>query len=86
MGVLVERGSVVRVADGLVFATGAYGEMMECILAHLREHGAITVADVRDAFGTSRKYALPLLEHLDQQHITRRQGDQRVLLRDPGRS
>ena len=86
LGVLVERGSVVRVADGLVFAAGAYGEMLERILAHLREHGAITVADVRDAFGTSRKYALPLLEHLDQQHITRRQGDQRVLLRDPGRS
>ena len=78
LGVLVERGSVVRVADGLVFAAGAYGEMLERILAHLREHGAITVADVRDAFGTSRKYALPLLEHLDQQHITRRQGDQRV--------
>ena len=86
LGALVERGSVVRVADGLVFAAGAYGEMLERILAHLREHGAITVADVRDAFGTSRKYALPLLEHLDQQHITRRQGDQRVMLRDPGRS
>ena len=86
LGVLVERGSVVRVADGLVFAAGAYLEMLERILAHLREYGAITVADVRDAFGTSRKYALPLLEHLDQQHITRRQGDQRVLLRDPGRS
>ena len=84
LGVLVERGSVVRVSDSLVYAAGAYREMVERIIAHLREHGAITVADVRDAFGTSRKYALPLLEHLDQQHITRRQGDQRVLLRDPG--
>ena len=46
------------------------GRCSNAILAHLREHGAITVADVRDAFGTSRKYALPLLEHLDQQHIT----------------
>ncbi len=86
LGVLAERGSVVRVSDTLVYAAGAYGEMVGRIIAHLREHGAITVADVRDAFGTSRKYALPLLEHLDQQHITRRQGDQRVLLRDPGRS
>ena len=86
LGVLAERGSVVRVSDSLVYAAGAYREMVERIIAHLREHGAITVADVRDAFGTSRKYALPLLEHLDQQHITRRQGDQRVLLRDPGRA
>ena len=74
--------AALRVADG----AGAYVEMRERILAHLREHGAITVEDVRDAFGTSRKYALPLLEYLDQQHITGRQGDQRVLLRDPGRS
>ena len=84
LGVLAERGSVVRVSDSLVFAADAYREIVERIVAHLREHGAITVADVRDAFGTSRKYALPLLERLDQQHITRRQGDQRVLLRAPG--
>ena len=50
-----------------------------------------TAAQIDDAvagadFGAARKYALPLLEHLDQQHSTRRQGDQRVLLRDPGRS
>ena len=86
VGVLAERGSVVRVNDSIVFAAGAYREIVDRIVAHLREHGAITVADVRDAFGTSRKYALPLLEHLDQLHVTRRQGDQRVLLREPGRS
>ena len=86
VGVLAERGSVVRVNDSIVFAAGAYREIVDRIVTHLREHGAITVADVRDAFGTSRKYALPLLEHLDQLHVTRRQGDQRVLLRDPRRS
>ena len=69
-----------------LFLAGAYGEILELNLAHLRERGAITLADTRDTFGTSRNYALPLLEHLDQQHITRRQGDQRVLLCDPGHS
>ncbi|MCS6843245.1 MAG: SelB C-terminal domain-containing protein [Caldilineales bacterium] len=34
-------------------------------------------------FGTSRKYVLALLEHLDAQHITRRMGDERVLRRLP---
>ncbi|MCD6230263.1 MAG: SelB C-terminal domain-containing protein, partial [Dehalococcoidia bacterium] len=35
-------------------------------------HGSITVAQVRDLFGTSRKYALALMEYLDKQKITRR--------------
>jgi selenocysteine-specific elongation factor len=38
----------------------------------------VTVASLRDQFSTSRKHALALLEHLDQQRITRRQGDTRV--------
>jgi selenocysteine-specific elongation factor len=49
------------------------------MVAHIKEHGKITVADGRDLFGNSRKYILPLLEYLDQQHITRRVGDERVL-------
>jgi len=36
---------------------------------------------VRDLLGTSRKYAQALLEHLDEEKITRRVGDERVLLR-----
>ncbi|MCI0888410.1 MAG: SelB C-terminal domain-containing protein, partial [Chloroflexi bacterium] len=47
---------------------------------HLRQHGKVTVAEVRDMFGTSRKYALAVLEHLDEEHVTRRVGDERVLL------
>lgn len=84
LAVLTERGNVVRINDSIVFATSAYSEMLGRIVDHLQTKGAITVADVRDAFGTSRKYALPLLEYLDQQKITRRNGDERVLLRAPG--
>ena len=84
LAVLTERGSVVRINDSLVFASSAYKEMLGHIVEHLKTKGSITVADVRDAFGTSRKYALPLLEYLDQQKVTRRNGDERVLLRAPG--
>ena len=84
LAVLTERGRVVRINDSLVFAISAYTEMLGRIVEHLKAHGTITVADVRDAFGTSRKYALPLLEYLDQQKVTRRNGDERVLLRAPG--
>jgi selenocysteine-specific elongation factor len=45
----------------------------------IKDSGEITVADVRDMFGTSRKYALALLDYLDKQRVTRRVGDARVL-------
>jgi selenocysteine-specific elongation factor len=46
----------------------------------MRERGKVTVADVRDLFGTSRRYVLGLLEYLDRIHVTRRVGDDRVLM------
>ena len=76
---LAEQGRVVRVGDGVVFAAAAYREMTGRIVAHLREHGSITVAEARTMFNTSRKYILPLLERMDQDQITRRAGDERVL-------
>ena len=79
LGVLIAQNRVVRVKEGVVFSADAYRQMLERVVGHLREHGKITVADVRDMFGTSRKYALPLMEYLDQQQITRRTGDERVL-------
>jgi selenocysteine-specific elongation factor len=53
--------------------------MVEKIEAHLKAEGKITVAEVRDLFSTSRKYALALMEHLDAQGVTKRVGDERVL-------
>jgi selenocysteine-specific elongation factor len=67
------------VGDGVAFTTAAYEDMTGRIVTHLREHQSITLAQVRDMFGTSRKYAQALLEHMDGRHITRRTGDERVL-------
>ncbi len=55
--------------------------MVEQIVRRLREQGKITVAEVRDLFGTSRKYALAIMEHLDETKVTVRVGDERVLRR-----
>ena len=79
LAVLIEQGKVVRVADGVVFDASAYREMTERIVQHLKDQGNITVAEARTMFDSSRKYILPLLEHMDQQQITRRTGDERVL-------
>jgi selenocysteine-specific elongation factor len=79
LNVLIEQRSVVQVSNNVVFAASAYDDMARRVIEHLKSKGKITVAEVRDMFQTSRKYALSLLEHLDEQRITRRVGDERVL-------
>ncbi len=79
LNLLVDQGKVVKAGGGVVFAVSAYAEMADRISARIKERGEVTVADVRDMFGTSRKYALALMDHLDHQRITRRVGDARVL-------
>ena len=79
VSLLVKQGRVVRVSEGVVFSASAYDEMMKRIVDHIKAHGRVTLAEARDLLDTSRKYAQALLEYLDQQRITRRVGDERVL-------
>jgi selenocysteine-specific elongation factor len=76
---LVEQGKVVKVSDGVVFAASAYNDMLARVISHIKTHGKVSLAEVRDMFKTSRKYAQAFLEHLDDEKITRRVGDERVL-------
>ncbi len=79
LNVLVDQGKVVKVNESVAFTASAYEDMVARIVAHIEEKGSITVAEARTLFNSSRKYVLPLLEYLDQQRITRRVGDDRVL-------
>ena len=79
LNLLTDEGQVVKVNESVVFDAGAYQEMVEAIMDTIKTQGKITVGEVRDQFHTSRKYALSLLEHMDQRRITRRVGDDRVL-------
>ena len=76
---LEARGEIVRVSNSVAFDAEAYRQMIERVASQIREHGSVTLAEVRDLFSTSRKYAQALLEHMDAEHITRRVGDTRVL-------
>jgi selenocysteine-specific elongation factor len=76
---LAEQGEIVRLSDGIYFDRDAYDEAVATVVALIRSEGEATVASARDAVGTSRKYMLALLEHLDSERITRRVGDARVL-------
>jgi selenocysteine-specific elongation factor len=75
---LVRRGLVVD-AKPVYFAAGAVDDATALIVGLLDEHpDGVTVGEVREALGTSRKYALPLLAHLDGTGRTRRRGDRRI--------
>jgi selenocysteine-specific elongation factor len=78
LGLLLEQGRVTRVAPDVVFLSDAYREMFGWVSAQIADGGSVTVAQFRDRFGSSRKYALALLEHLDERKVTRRVGDARV--------
>src|SRR6266542_3150864 len=79
LGWLLEQGQITRVAPDVAFLPQTYAEMVAWAREQISASGSVTVAQFRDRFGSSRKYALALLEHLDERKITRRAGDARVL-------
>ncbi|MEA3406592.1 MAG: selenocysteine-specific translation elongation factor [Chloroflexota bacterium] len=76
---LVDRGDVVKVSDSVAFQADAYAKMKERLVAYMREHESVTVAEVRDMFGSSRRYALGFLESMDRAGVTKRLGDVHIL-------
>ena len=75
---LVRRGLVIE-RDGVWFAPAAVETAARVIAGLLRDApDGVTVATVRDALGTTRKYLLPMLAHLDATGVTRRRGDLRI--------
>ena len=76
---LMYQGTLIRLSDDVLLLGETYNEMLGRIVDHIKQTGSITVAQVRDMFNTSRKYALALMEHMDERKITRRVGDERVL-------
>lgn len=79
LNALIEQGKLFKVSEDVIFLTETYEEIANRIVARIEREGSITVAQVRDMFGASRKYALALMEHLDERRMTKRVGDVRVL-------
>ena len=79
LNALVSLGELVKVSRDLVFPVDVIQDIQTKVRDHILAHGAVDVATLRDLLGTSRKYAVPLLEYLDQIEFTRRVGDARVL-------
>jgi selenocysteine-specific elongation factor len=78
LAALVNEGEIVRISPDVYLDRSVYADLVRRVLALIAGEGPVTVAQVRDHFGTSRKYALAFMEHLDDERITRRVGDTRV--------
>jgi len=79
LAALLELGNFMAVSDEVIFRREDYEKMVAQIRQVIQIKGSITVADVRDHFDTSRRYALALMEHLDAAGVTLREGDVRTL-------
>ena len=71
---------LVKISEDLVFHAGALADLRKRMAAEKEKSPKIDVARFKDLTGVSRKYAIPLLEYLDREHVTRRVGDERVIL------
>jgi selenocysteine-specific elongation factor len=71
---------LVKISDDLVFHQNALGNLRKRIVLEKAKSPKLDVARFKDLTGVTRKYAIPLLEYLDREHVTRRVGDERVIL------
>jgi selenocysteine-specific elongation factor len=79
--ILLREKSLVRVSPELIFHRNALAQLKEKLSAYKKSKGdRISVPVFKELTGITRKYAIPLLEYLDRERVTRRAGDERVIL------
>jgi len=76
--ILYRGKKLIRIGDDLVFHHSALATLRELLAPHRGEH--FSVGTFKDWTGISRKYAIPLLEYLDRERVTLREGDSRLVL------
>ncbi|HEU4725506.1 MAG TPA: selenocysteine-specific translation elongation factor [Candidatus Eisenbacteria bacterium] len=75
---LLESGRVVKVTPELLYPAGRWAEVEAKVRQYFSQNQELTMAAFKELFQVSRKYSVPLLEHLDRIGLTRRQGDVRL--------
>jgi selenocysteine-specific elongation factor len=79
--ILLREKVLVKVAEDLVFHRTAVANLREMLAKYRKDRGQrLPIPAFKDLTGVTRKYAIPLLEYLDREHVTRRVGDERVIL------
>lgn len=74
---LQDQRRLIKVSDSIAFSARAYASLLAEVRNHLRARDEIDAKTLRDKFGTTRKYAIPVLEYLDSLGLTQRVGDVR---------
>jgi len=79
--ILLREKVLVKISSDLVFHRSTLLKLREMLAKYRKERGArLPITVFKELTGITRKYAIPLLEHLDREQVTRRAGDERVIL------
>jgi selenocysteine-specific elongation factor len=81
LALLAVEGLVVKMKSDIFYRPEPLAMMEDLLIAYLREHGEISLAEFREITGLSRKFMFPVLEYFDSQKVTIWLGDKRVLRR-----
>jgi selenocysteine-specific elongation factor len=84
VGLLITEGRLVRLGDGRLCSAAAIERLKRRLWELRRDRPVIDIGSFKELTGTSRKNAIPLLEHLDAVKVTRRRGSDREILPPPG--
>jgi selenocysteine-specific elongation factor len=76
---LERNGELVFLSSTIAYPADVWADIEKRVVGFVLDNESGTVAQIRDAVGTTRKYAVPLLEKLDATGVTRRKGDVREL-------
>ena len=78
--ILLKEKVLEKVSEDLIFHQSALLKLRELLATHKVQSNRLNVGVFKEITGLSRKYAIPLLEYLDRGGVTRRQGDERIIL------
>jgi selenocysteine-specific elongation factor len=76
---MIDFNLVIKLDENIVLYHSVYDEAVSMIKDFIKDNDGITLGQCRDVLGTTRKFALPLLEYLDNNKITKRDGDKRII-------
>jgi selenocysteine-specific elongation factor len=76
---LIQEGGIIKLSDGILLESNNYDIMKNKLIYFLKINGSISIAQVRELLGISRKYIIPLLNKMDEEKITQRKENVRIL-------
>ncbi|PJB55610.1 MAG: hypothetical protein CO097_07650, partial [Candidatus Infernicultor aquiphilus] len=77
---LIQEGEIIKLNEGILLENKNYDMMKNKLIDFLKINGSISISQVRDLLGISRKYIIPLLNKMDQEKITQRKENNRILI------